>query len=335
MRAPEADPRSAALEAQAQAWVRRLASGAARPRDARALQRWCATSQAHAQAFRKAHGQWRALRPAAVLAGQNDPELARLRAADALSMPTPVLSRRRMLGGAMAMAVTGIGVALVKPPLDLWPSVEALRADIRTGVGEQRRLALAPSVTLDLNTRSSVALRAGDGPSAGIELIDGEVSVDAARAAHPFTVTAAQGQAWTTDGRFEVRWRTDGICVTCLDGRVQVAAGGREATLWPAQQISYDSHALGTPRRIDVASLSPWREGVLSFRNTALTEVVAEINRYRPGRVLLLARALGDKPVSGRFVIADLDKALVQIQRLFRLERTALPGGIVLLGQGL
>lgn len=325
MRAPE-------LDAQAQAWVRKLATGAARPRDARALKRWCETSEAHAQAFRKAYGQWRALRPAAVLAGQHDSELARLRSASASSLPTAVLSRRRMLGGAMAMAVTGIGVALVKPPLELWPSVESLRADIRTGAGEQRRLALAPSVTVDLNTRSSVALHAADGAASGIELIDGELSVDAAHAAHPFTVTAGQGQAWTTDGRFEVRWRTDGICVTCLDGRVQVAAGGREATLWPAQQIGYDRHVLGAPRQIDVAALSPWREGVLSFRGTALTEVVAEINRYRPGRVLLLARALGDKPVSGRFVIADLDQALVQIQRLFRLERTALPGGIVLLG---
>ncbi|MGJ7545342.1 FecR family protein [Variovorax sp. LT1R16] len=329
MRAADPHPRSAALDAQAQAWVRRLASGAAKPRDARALKRWCETSEAHAQAFRKAHGQWRALRPAAVLAGQHDPELARLRAASASSMPTPVLSRRRMLGGAMAFAVTGIGVALVvKPPLALWPSVEALRADIRTGVGEQRRLALAPSVTVDLNTRSSLGVRA-----AGIELIDGEVSVDAARAAQPFTVSADQGRAWATDGRFEMRRRADGSCVvTCLDGRVQVAAGGREATLRPSQQITYDSHALGAPRQIDAAALSPWREGVLSFRNTALNEVVAEINRYRPGRVLLLARALGDKPVSGRFVIADLDKALVQIQRLFRLERTALPGGIVLLG---
>lgn len=321
MRAPE-------LDAQAQAWVRKLASGAARPRDARALQRWCATSEAHAQAFRQAHGQWRALRPAAVLAGQGDPELARLRAAPAAPAPTPVLSRRRLLGGAMAMGFTGIGVALaVQPPLDLWPSMEALRADVRTGVGEQRRLALAPEVTVALNTRSSVGLRTG-----GLALIEGEIAVDAAGAGQPFTVTAGAGRAWATDGRFEVR-RSDGHCiVTCLDGRVQVAAHGREVALRPSQQLRYDDRSTDAPRQIDAAALSPWREGVLSFRHTALTEVVAEINRYRPGRVLLLARALGDQPVSGRFVIADLDQALVQIQRLFRLERTVLPGGIVLLG---
>ena len=45
-----------ALDVQAQAWVRRLASGAARPRDARALKHWCGISEAPAQAFQKAHG---------------------------------------------------------------------------------------------------------------------------------------------------------------------------------------------------------------------------------------------------------------------------------------
>lgn len=318
-----------ALDAQAQAWVRRLASGAARPRDARALKHWCGISEAHAQAFQKAHRQWRELLPAATLAGHADPELARLRAlGNTAARPLP---RRMFLGGAVAASVAVVGVALVRPPMGLWPSVQALQADFRTGVGEQRKLALTPSVTVEMNTRSSLGVRAANGQPQGIDLVDGEVSVDALRAAQPFTVVAGDGRVSATDARFEVRRLAEGTCVTCIEGEVRVATGGSEVALMPSQQVVYDRLALGPVRQIDAAELSPWREGILSFRKTALTQVVAEINRYRPGRVVLLARALGDRPVSGRFHIGDLDKAIAQIQRLFRLEATSLPGAIVLL----
>ncbi|QNK65732.1 FecR family protein [Variovorax sp. PAMC26660] len=318
-----------ALDAQAQAWVRRLASGAARPRDARALKHWCAISEAHAQAFRKAHRQWRELLPAATLASHADPELARLRTmGNTAALPLP---RRMFLGGAVAASAAAIGVALVRPPLDLWPSVQALQADFRTGVGEQRKLALTPTVTVEMNTRSSLGVRAANGQPQGIDLIDGEVSVNALRAAQPFTVVASEGRVSATDARFEVRRLAEGICVTCIEGQVRVATGGSDIALMPSQQVVYDRLAMGAVRQIDAAELSPWREGILSFRKTALTQVVAEINRYRPGRVVLLARSLGDRPVSGRFHIGDLDKAIAQIQRLFRLDATSLPGAIVVL----
>jgi len=76
----------------------------------------------------------------------------------------------------------------------------------------------------------------------------------------------------------------------------------------------------------------------LRFQKTALAQVVAEINRYRPGRLLLLADGVAERPVSGRFRIDDLDKAIAQIQRLFHLtgdhaagrhRRVALSGSVL------
>ena len=42
-----------------------------------------------------------------------------------------------------------------------------------------------------------------------------------------------------------------------------------------------------------------WREGVLVFRDMPLSEAVAEINRYRPGRIMVLDDALAARRVSG------------------------------------
>lgn len=320
-----------ALELQAHAWVRRLTSGTARESDAQALKHWCASSEAHAQAFKKAHQLWRELRPAAELAGAGDPELAALRAAPRPRQPHS-LPRRAFLGGALAASAAAVtGVALMRPPLGLWPSVQEWQADYRTQTGERRRLALARDVTVEMNTRSSIAVRTLDGEAVGIELIDGEAAIDAMQSVRAFTVFAGVGRTEARDSRFEVRRTGGGVCVTCIEGVVQVAHTGSELALQAGQQVTYDNISLQAVRNFDPDDLQAWREGILRFREMALAQVLDEINRYRPGRVVLLGERLGAEPVSGRFHIHDLNKAIGQIQRRFRLKATSLPGGILVL----
>lgn len=320
------------LELQAHAWLRRLKSGTARAADAQALRRWCATSAAHARAFEQAQRMWDELLPAAVLAGAGDPELSALRNKQARKQ-TSGMSRRAFMGGALATSCAAIaGVALIHPPLDLWPSAaDAWRADFRTAAGEQRGIELASGVSVEMNTRSAIAVQTLRGETVGIDLLDGEVAVDATKRNQPFVVSAAGGRTSGLDARFELRHMGNAVCVTCIDGVVKVALGGDEVVLRAAQQVTYDSQAIQAIRSINPTDASAWRSGILSFRQTALAQVVAEINRYRPGRVVLMAKGMADKPVSGRFHIRDLDKAIAQIQRLFKLDVTSLPGGLVLL----
>ena len=102
-------------------------------------------------------------------------------------------------------------------------------------------------------------------------------------------------------------------------------------TLQAGQQVVYDAASIGGATGVQGADVSAWRTGVLVFRQTPLAHVVAEINRYRPGRVVLLARGLADRAVSGRFAIASLDTVLVQIQRSYDLSARSLPGGVLVL----
>lgn len=59
--------------------------------------------------------------------------------------------------------------------------------------------------------------------------------------------------------------------------------------------------------------------------------MLSEINRYRPGRVVLMNQAVQNGPVSGRFLIASLDSALAQLQQMFDLHARRLPGGVLVL----
>lgn len=47
----------------------------------------------------------------------------------------------------------------------------------------------------------------------------------------------------------------------------------------------------------DVAEVMAWRERMLVFNDVPLATVIDEINRYRPGMLLLLDKALGRRRV--------------------------------------
>jgi len=97
------------------------------------------------------------------------------------------------------------------------------------------------------------------------------------------------------------------------------------------QQTIYNNESISGIAGVDAVDASAWRKGELVFNQTPLAQVVDEINRYRPGRVVLLATAGRDRPVVGRFRIAILDEALLQIQHAFGLNARLLPAGVLVL----
>jgi transmembrane sensor len=76
---------------------------------------------------------------------------------------------------------------------------------------------------------------------------------------------------------------------------------------------------------------SEWQRGVVEFRDVRLADAVEEINRYRPGRLVLMSKALGEKQLNGRFRIDQMEKVLLQLEYAFNAKLKRLPGGIVLL----
>ncbi|HCP78124.1 MAG TPA: iron dicitrate transport regulator FecR, partial [Pusillimonas sp.] len=59
------------------------------------------------------------------------------------------------------------------------------------------------------------------------------------------------------------------------------------------------------------------RDGVVVFEDLSLDDVVDEINRYRPGRVVLMNSALARHRLSARFSIASLDEAITHIEQMY------------------
>ena len=324
--APELDP----LEREAVAWVQQLISGHATPDDAEALNRWRSQSPAHTAAFAEASRAWKDVTPAGLGLRQRGREAGN----ELAYWRRRTMSRRAVLGGGLATAAA-VAYAVVYPPLDLWPSLSELNADYRTRTGEQRSVTFAKDVSIQMNTQTSIAIQPAEGESDLLELIAGEASFTVpSQAQRSLAVRAATGRTVASGARFDVR-RTSreetSVCVTCFDGNVRVEHQVVAATLGPGEQLRYDARGLGRIVAVDPESASDWQRGIVVFRATPVAEVVEEINRYRPGRIILVNAALGRKPVTGRFRIDKMDEILSRLELAVSAKIRTLPGGIVLL----
>jgi transmembrane sensor len=321
----------AEAEAEAYEWLMRFADGQAKRADLAALKRWIARSPAHAEAFARMSRTWKFLGPV----GE---ELA---AADMIAGPAPRaqdiaanlkvgLGRRAFLGGALAASAAGVAVLVARPPLGLWPSWSELAADYRTAVGEQREINLADRATIDLNTRTSLSLHA---KGAEAEIISGEAMISTKPAtAEPFTVVAAGGRVTATEARFNVRIEDRIACVTCVTGNVRIERNESTLSLSSGQQISYSAEEMGRVITVDPAAVSAWRDGIVIFQSTPVSEVVAEINRYRPGKIFLTNKTLGRRVFNARVRIENIGRVVSLIEDVFDAHATVLPGGILFLG---
>ncbi|MGF6347142.1 FecR family protein [Variovorax sp. W2I14] len=315
------------LQREAGAWVVRLGSQQATEDDAQAFKRWCAQSRAHADAFVRAREVWQAMAPAALRVRQDE----RRHGEQKRDARPSLAGRRAFLGGAVAASVAYLAV---RPPLQLWPSVIEWGADYRTATGEQREVAMADGVVLQMNTQTRVNVRPGSDSGEGIELLAGEAEIAAqSPVSARVTVSAADGVVSAVRARFNIR-HTDGeVCVTCLAGEVEVARGAQRVALDEGRQLRYGAAGMGAAVPVDTGPVTAWRRRLLVFEQVPLAEVVAEVNRYRHGRLILTSEALGRSLVQASFSIDRLDDVASLVREAYGAEVTQLPGGIVLLGR--
>lgn len=134
-----------------------------------------------------------------------------------------------------------------------------------------------------------------------------------------------------SQARFNLRNTDQQVCVTCLDGTVEVDVEGRSLRLEPGQQVTYDARQVGSVQSVDTAAVMNWRQQVLVFNGATLSQMVDEINRYRPGMLLLLNRELGQRRVQARFSLDQLAGVALLIRDAYGVKCTELPGGVVVL----
>lgn len=309
---------------EASAWLARLEAGDATVLERERFAVWLARSPAHAKAWQEARELLSALElPARSVrgrAGVTRPARRRQKA----QHPLPRFARAA--GLALAAAV----VALWQPSLlDDW------RSDYHTAWGEQRRISLADGSQILLNTDSAVAVDLA-GSERRVRLLRGEAFFQVAHVPErPFWVEAGLARARVTGTAFSVGKADDEVLVTVAEGRVETSAAASAAEpvpLLPGQSISYLGNHRQEVRTVDVARSLAWRQGRLVFIQEPLARVVEQINRYRPGRLVIIDPALNSRPVTAVFSLERLEDAVEALEQSVGVPVRRLTGYLVFLG---
>ena len=212
-----------------------------------------------------------------------------------------------------------------------------LQSDYRTAVGERAPLTLDDGSRLTLNTDSAVALDMGP-DRRQVRLLQGEAWFDVEpHAARPFSVITEAGRVRVTGTSFGVRLQGDAATVALAEGQIELlaetgaGAGASLLVLTAGQQARLSQDGVSDPAVVDETTATAWLRGQIVFFDTPLRDVVAELNRYRAGRIVIANDALDGLTVSGVFSTGDPDAALGVIADTLPVRITRLTDFLVLL----
>ncbi|HWT70711.1 MAG TPA: FecR domain-containing protein, partial [Oxalicibacterium sp.] len=221
--------------------------------------------------------------------------------------------RKRKARSTCAMLATVLCSAAL-----FWADPVIRSEQIATTVGERSTWTLADGSEVTLNTNSSLRvdthLR-----SRQMHLAQGEAlfKVEHSRW-RSFFVYANHTTVEDIGTVFNVRNTPTGAQVTVLEGRVAVMAEqepGPPRLLDTNQSVETDGGRLRETREVDADAGALWQNGKLRFDDARLADVVAELQRYRAGRISL-SPALADLRITGQFDIARIDQLLAMLPML-------------------
>lgn len=290
---------------------------------------WLRADPAHAEAYAQAQVLWELSEsPARTLADEE--ALALQGYLDAMDRPRrPQLLR---WSGALAMAASLLLMVSLGSGWQPQRWIDDLGADYVSAPGEIRTVTLADQSQVTLDADSAIAVDFSHGER-HVQLRRGAGFFSVTHTGDPFVVAAEKGEARVLGTQFEVRLQPHGAQVTVLSGRVGVTADrdGEQQILTAGQQVAYGEGSAQKLHAVDSEAQLAWRQGWLTYYKSTLADVVEDLRRYYPGRIVLLNDELAARKVSGSFPSKDPQAVLSSLQGVMGFEQHQVLGHLIIL----
>lgn len=325
----DSDQQREDIERAAAEWLVRLGGKPLNSAERTEFDEWLAASPDHRAAFEQAGKAWADLDVLKTNPG-------RLRAVIA---PAVKSSRGRFKRSAIVS-----GLALLIVALGTFYQVGnpwiALTAHYRTGPGEIRTVRLIDGTMVDLGSSSALVIDY-DNNVRRVRLLSGEayftVAPKEGAEQRPFTAVAEGGTVTALGTQFAIEDTGRAAVVTAVEHTIEVvpptsAKDTNRVVLSPGDTVQFNgSSGLSAVQQADVAAATAWRRGLLVFDDMPLSEVVARLNRYRRGRIVVMNSALANRRVSGVFASGNLDNVVETISTELGARAVSAPPLVTLL----
>lgn len=312
-------PRDQVFE-QAAEWIVRAEDPDFSADEASDLTQWLQSSAENAAAFRELEALWHRI-PELPAAAQRWPA-----AVNDDRPPEPATHRRWRLAGGMAGCAAAAVAAVLLAPFGADPDVQRITTDI----GQISEITLDDGSVATLGPSTEVTVAFSDAERR-LRLKQGEahfkVSKDAGR---PFIVETDLSTVKVTGTRFNVKEGRDTLQIAVLEGSVKLfdpaasLANASVRALRPGDVAQVTDTPRGSRVRISHAGVERldriaggWREGWLTYENTALAEIVEDLNRYYAPGVTLVGRAVGETRITAAFKASNVMQFVDTLDELF------------------
>lgn len=342
------------LMQQAIEWLVILRSGEISDRETHEFADWLSEDILHAQAFAKAED----LLTDAAIAAQS-PRIAssaltdsnethRKKPSVSLEKPGHVNRRysstrfARWLAVPLSLAAAWlVAVTLILPEQS--HIFDDYISDYRTSTGELKDIQLADGSRLLLNTNTAVSVDYTDSLR-HIILHHGQAQFTVAKAANlPFEVgsgglaSRALGTVFEVynpgSGEMHVTVQEHAVAVTIENkAHDKEIAQQTQIEVKEGQRLRYNSKGhLTTPETVNLAQANAWQQRRLFMNDRPLSELIAELDRYRTGRIFISDPSLKKLRITGAFSLANPDETLAKVRQVLALQETRLGSWWVLL----
>ncbi len=206
-------------------------------------------------------------------------------------------------------------------------------ADYTTGIGEQRTITLTDGSAVTLNAGSALSVHMTE-TERRLTLYEGQALFTVAKDhTRPFIVEAQNGLTRALGTIFDIDIKPEQVVVTVIEGTVGVipARGQPQNTnnmviVQENSRVQYaKTGSVSAPEYIDSDIETAWRRGKLIFNAKPLGDVVAELERYRSGNIILTSKQLYALQVTGVFDLSQPEEILQAIETTLPVSVIRLP----------
>lgn len=278
----------------ASVWLARQQRGSIGVAEQQAFQEWLQENPTHQDAYNQVQTLWQSPTLDAALLHYAD---------------IPVNPRPQHKGHWLATACVIILCTWGLHALDL---IDTWQADYVTVTGEQRRFTLADGSTFTLNTDSALQVEYSQ-RIRQVRLLRGEAYFNVQpNPNRPFIVKSDRDTVRVVGTRFSVRSSRQ-TQVAVEHGIVECANVRGDKTRLTAGQLTtlnlHNTSAVITDK--DTTQTFAWTKGRLVFKDRKLVDVIAELDRYQTGKIVVANSQLGQTRLSGNYKLQDIP-ALVE-----------------------
>lgn len=317
-------PDNISIEEQAEFWFGHIEAGDASQQDIEQFEAWLAQDKRHQDAFKQT----------AVLCQQID-ELAELGQLEPMRKPDNVQRLfhfpKVALSAAAALVIAVLGISMLSNEVPVTDSTH-----YATAVAESREFTLDDGSLITLGAKSQVTVTFSD-EKRQVNMPYGEayftVASDSER---PFVIQAGNSEVEVIGTQFNINSTTSAFTVSVVEGQVSVRTPSlltntiTKNSLTAGQQLHAVENREPVVTTVDPNKIAGWRTGHLVYENIPLSQLIADISRYKDKKISISSKELEALTVTATFGTDQVDQMLNGLPHLLPVQVVDLPGFILI-----